>query len=345
MNRTERINSFSYIRAISCCAIIVLHVFASAAILFGENLEAIQNIASRLIVNCMMWAVPCFVMTTGALLLDVKRELTYKKLFGRYILRIAIALVVFCLIFRIFDMVMNREKAGIGILTDGIYKIFTGTSWSHMWYLYLLIGLYLLLPFYKKIVKYSEKSEIKYLLAIYLLFLSVLPLFNLWNLNCGFYIHVSTIYPFYLFCGHAIHNEIFKCKKWISWGMTVLGTGSIVILTVIRWKYDIVSLEQMWSYSSIFVVMQGVGIFSLLELMGKNEKIKTSNVLVEIDKCSFGIYLIHMIPIRLIFRYMEINPYENHVFLNFIIAIVLVFIIAFIITWILKRIPGVRNLL
>lgn len=97
----------------------------------------------------MMWAVPCFVMVTGALLLDENREVSFDKLFNKYILRALGALVVFSMVFRIFDIIMDKESFGLKSILKGFYEIFTGTGWSHIWYLYLLIGLYLLLPFYK----------------------------------------------------------------------------------------------------------------------------------------------------------------------------------------------------
>ena len=107
------IYGFSYLRAVACIAIIVLHVAYSAALMFGGSISQTQNIVSMIIVNCMMWAVPCFIMVTGALLLNKARKITYRKLFGQYILRVFGALVFFGMVFRIFDMVMNRSPCSV----------------------------------------------------------------------------------------------------------------------------------------------------------------------------------------------------------------------------------------
>lgn len=176
MNHLKRIPGYSLLRVLACIAIIILHMFASAEILFQNVITPEQITGSNIIVNCMMWAVPCFVMVTGALLLDENREVSFDKLFNKYILRALGALVVFSMVFRIFDIIMDKESFGLKSILKGFYEIFTGTGWSHIWYLYLLIGLYLLLPFYKKIAKASSNSELKYLLVIYLIFLSLIPL-------------------------------------------------------------------------------------------------------------------------------------------------------------------------
>lgn len=336
---------FSYIRAIASVAIVVLHVCASASILYGESISVIQNSITRSVANCMMWAVPCFVMVTGALLLDERREVSYSKIYKKYILRILVVLVIFCMIYRFFDMIMDGESFGAGVIFNGIYEMVTGTSWSHVWYLYLLIGLYLLLPIYRKIAASCNDFDMKYLLAVYILFLSILPLVQMLQVNIGFYIHVATIYPFYLFCGHAIHKKIIQIDYRVALALVVLSTMAIAVLTNVRWKYGTESIEQWWNYSSILVIAQAVGIFSLMYQIKGNDAQLVKRVLIKVDECSFGIYLIHMIFVRWILRYRMVNPYETHPFVVFVGITVLIFVVSYIVVRILKNIPCVRRIL
>lgn len=340
----QHIYGFSYIRSLACIAIIILHTVYSAVLLFGSDIDAQTNITSMAVVDSMMWAVPCFIMVTGALLLETERKITYKKLFGKYILRIFAALVIFGMVFRVFDIIMDKEPVSVAAFLKGLYEIFTGTSWSHIWYLYLLIGLYLLLPFYKKVVDNSSAKEIKYLLAVYIIFLSILPMLEIWGINCGFYIHVSTIYPFYLFGGYAIYKHIYRPGKAASLGMFIIGTLLIIGCTVVRWIYDIPSMEILWGYSSLFVIMQAVGFFALLKDVKHTGFRAVKWLLLKLDECSFGVYLIHMIFVRLILRYMGFNPYENGGILAFVAVIAGILVISYAITWILKRIPFLKKI-
>lgn len=340
----QHIYGFSYIRSLACIAIIILHTVYSAVLLFGSDIDAQTNITSMAVVDSMMWAVPCFIMVTGALLLETERKITYKKLFGKYILRIFAALVIFGMVFRAFDIIMDKEPVSVATFLKGLYEIFTGTSWSHIWYLYLLIGLYLLLPFYKKVVDNSSAKEIKYLLAVYIIFLSILPMLEIWGINCGFYIHVSTIYPFYLFGGYAIYKHIYCPGKAASLVMFIIGTLLIIGCTVVRWIYDIPSMEILWGYSSLFVIMQAVGFFALLKDVKHMGFRAVKWLLLKLDECSFGVYLIHMIFVRLILRYMGFNPYENGGILAFVAVIAGILVISYTITWILKRIPFLKKI-
>lgn len=336
---------FSYIRAIACVAIIILHVMYSVALMFGGSISHTEYIASMITVNCMMWAVPCFIMVTGALLLQMEKRITYRKLFSKYILRAFAALVLFSMLFRIFDIYMDGETFGISSLGQGIIEIFTGSGWSHLWYLYLLIGLYLLLPFYKKIVLLSSENELRYLLCIYVIFLSLLPLFQLGNIFPGFYIHVSTIYPFYLFLGYALYMGILKPGRIFSLGMIIAGTVCIAVLTYIRWNSDLAQMEQFWGYSSIFVILQAAGIFCLLKNANEMKNAILKKILEKLDQCSFGIYLIHMMFVRIIIRYMEFNPFANGGVITVCIVIAGVLAVSWIITLLLKKIPFLRKII
>lgn len=72
-----------------------------------------------------------------------------------------------------------------------------------------------------------------------------------------------------------------------------------------------------YGYSSIFVILQSIGVFTLFGCAagktGAPRKEKSPGVfgkfVLEIDKCSFGIYLIHMIFVRGILKHTKIHPY------------------------------------
>ena len=104
MASKNHILGFSCLRAVACIAIVVLHIVYSAVLLYGNELGKWDTAISMIIVDCMMWAVPCFIMVTGALLLDPKRIITYKKLFGKYIFRIFAALILFGMLGLLFEI-------------------------------------------------------------------------------------------------------------------------------------------------------------------------------------------------------------------------------------------------
>lgn len=343
---SNKVYAFSRIRAVACIAIILLHTVYGAVTLFSEETTQVQKAVSNVVVNNMMWAVPSFLMVSGALLLDPAKEITIQKIFRKYILRVVIALLAFSLIFRILEIVVNREPIQAATLLSGFAEFFEGTSWSHLWYLYLMVGLYLLLPFYKKITAHSSDTELRYLLCVYAVFLSVLPVLKLWNVKTGFYICTSTIYPFYFFCGYALHRGVFRINRGIALAFAVVGTAAVTGFTMLSVIGGVDGIGMLYNYSSIFVLLQSVGLFALLDREPAGEKLGMGKKLVlEVDSCSFGIYLIHMIFVRGVYKHTGIHPYGPGSVLILAGLVLGILLVSYVVTWVLKKIPGVRKIL
>lgn len=343
---TAKIYTFSYSRAIACIAIVLLHTVFCAVSLFAEEASQMQTVLSRVVVNNLMWAVPCFLMVSGALLLNPQKQISIRKIFQKYISRMLIALLAFCMLFRILEIVVNQEAVSFSTVFSGLQEFFTGTSWSHLWYLYLMIGIYLLLPFYKKIAAHCSKTEIRYLLLVYVVFLSLLPALKIWNISVGFYICVSMIYPFYFFCGYALHNGIIKIGRGAGLLLFLIGTGAIIGFTLLKEIGGVDSVSVLYGYSSVFVILQSVGLFSMLNQERPRERLSAAKrLLLKLDACSFGIYLIHMIFVRGVLKHTGIHPYGTGSVFIFVGLVLGITLISYGITWLLKKIPGVRSIL
>ena len=63
----NRILYLSRLKALACIAVVVLHSFYAANAFAADTGAQSAMLSIR---NAMMWAVPCFVMASGALLLD-----------------------------------------------------------------------------------------------------------------------------------------------------------------------------------------------------------------------------------------------------------------------------------
>lgn len=342
--KKNRIYQFSYIRAVSCIAIICLHTIFTAVGIYGSTVNSNSLISYRVVMDNLMWAVPCFLMVTGALLLNRKKEVSYHKLFTGYIGRILLAIFIFVFVFSVIDTFFGPENPSISVFLKQLSEVISGQSWSHMWHLYCLIGLYLLLPFYKKIANTSSGKEICYLLGIYVIFLSILPLLKSWNIEIGFYIHVSSIYPFYFFAGYYFW-EYQKEKRKIGIFAVILSTIFISAVSWFSWAKTIDSLRILLGYSSILVIVQACGIFLLFLNFKGNKKTVLEKILSKIDENSFGIYLVHMIFVRFVFKQMEINPFEKGGWLCILLLILVISVLSWAVVYLLKKIPILKRIL
>ena len=307
----KRNAAYSNIRAIGCLAIVVLHTFY--ACLGTEGITPGQRLMCLRVRNSMFWAVPCFVMVTGALLLDPAHDVTWDKIRRRYLPRILRALAVFTLLFLLFDAFVSGEGLSPGLVRDWVMKMAADTGWSHMWYLYLMTALYLMLPFYRMITAAASRRELGRLLLLYLVFQSVLPAAaKLWGNDFGFYLCVNTVYPLYLFAGYAITSEE---TETVNGGADLLLRGilpSVCGLALIWWfTWMGASAEgetfskMVGNYSFPGVVLLSAGVFRILRRLAN----RPCRFLQALDRNSFGIYLIHMLFLKLGVVVMKVNPF------------------------------------
>ena len=333
-------------RVIACMAIVLLHTANVAEILYRDSISETQRMVSLTIVYCMMWAVPVFLMVSGALLLDSSRSLTLRKVFSTYVFRAGMALTGCVFLFRFFDMAMTVETFHAGIFADALLKLFTGTSWAHLWYLYLLIGLYLLLPFYRIVAEHVNTVQMRYLLIVYAVFLSLLPLSKMGGVTTAFQIQTASIYPFYFFAGYAIARGDLMVPRRYALAGFILSTGAIIGLSYLRFLNDLSMLDSMLgAYSSPLVAIQGLSFFTVFYTRRDAKPDASWKTLIAfLDRNGFGVYLIHMLYIRLAFRHLQINPYVYGCGMLVLYAFAF-FVLAVGTVWILRRIPAIRRIL
>lgn len=333
----------SYIRAVACFVIVILHTMNVSVILYGDSITAGEKTFSMTLVYASMWAVPVFIMVTGVLQLGSRTELTIKNLFTVLIWRMVKALILCCVVFRLFDMFMDGEAFTLGNILQAFSKLFMGQSWAHIWYLYMLIGLYLLMPFFRLITKNGSDMIIRYGLVVTIFFISILPLTKVFGIESAFAIPLTTIYPVYLFAGYAIHNDILKIRRVPAALITAAGLALIVILSVLKGgSYPDLPDIVIGSYASFAVVLLSFGVFALLKDIELKNVI--GKILRSIDKCSFGIYLLHMIFIRLVLRYWQFNPYEKGFALTAFL-IVAIFAVSYALVFVLRKLPVLKKII
>ncbi len=345
-----RVLYLSRIKALACIAVVVLHTFFTAANFAAVPYQLRTMSAVR---NCMMWAVPCFVMASGALLLNSKRVLTPKKLFGKYFLRMVFALIVFSVLFSVFDAFTTAHYTPFETLKDTFSDIFLGTGWPHMWYIYLMMAIYLLLPFYKIICDHASASQIKYLLLLYSIFLSLIPFIEtISGKKLPFYICVFSIYPLYLFFGHALHTGIIRLPKNASGIMFLICTGITAMLTVYAMSVEKSSPEaskRMISFLSVYsfpiYAAASIGAFAYIRKTRNSPVPIFDTIASELDNCSFGIYLLHMAVLKFIFAVLKFNPFEHGGTITIIGICIITLVISYALTRLLRLVPCIKKII
>ena len=325
----------------------VMRVAATAGVVFLHTCNTISNNAGNYNLTHMQmfvlttgnylmnWAVPVFLMITGALLLKQEKVITYKSCITKYCKRILLALFIFGIPFSMLEIIMNTKRISAVLLPQAILNVLPGNSWSHLWYLYALIGIYLILPVLKTFVDKASRCDIEVLLGIILLFNFVVPTANkIFGIDIAFEIPIVSFEVFYVLLGKYLYDETpsaFKNKK------VCRGLLMVCCVFLISANYFILPKgSRYFGYDSFLVAVIAALVFVLV----KDVHVKNVDRLWKIERLCFGVYLIHPLFINFIYKFMKITPLAAGEFYPFSIVVfwILFVICSFVLSWIMGKI-------
>ena len=310
--------------------------------------------------------VPLFVMITGALLLPVRGDAStfYKK----RIPRVFYPFLIWSVLYNLFPWITGLLGLNPQIILDFFpyageevmrqsfsvsleYILMIPFNFSilavHMWYIYMLIGLYLYLPVFSAWVeKASERAKLMFLLAWGVTLL--LPYYYqfvsnyLWG-TCSWN-SFGMLYAFagfngYLLLGHYLKNLEWSLKKTLAIGIPMFAVGYAVTFLGFRHitalpEYTDEMLELFFTYCSLNVVMMTIPVFMLAKKVKVNSE-RMKKALANLTVCGFGIYMIHYFftgPSVVLMRAIDMP-----IGLQIPVAAILAFAVSWGLVWLIYR--------
>ncbi|MDQ8033804.1 MAG: acyltransferase family protein [Bordetella sp.] len=132
-------------RWLAALAVVLLH---SAASIVSEPANYGSNawLAANLYDSAARWCVPVFVMVSGALLLDGSRPQDARLFYSRRVARICAPLLFWTLFYLLWRTGLDWWDDGRVDVSFWPRKVASGEPYYHLWYLYMIVGLYLFAP-------------------------------------------------------------------------------------------------------------------------------------------------------------------------------------------------------
>ena len=246
-------------------------------------------------------AVPLFVMLTGALLLQPKKvDESLRFFFKKRWNRIGIPVIFWGSIFFAWDVLVRRQSLSALSILQGI---FTG-PYVHFWYVYVLIGLYLITPLLRVVVANADWRIIRYFLIIWFIGSGIITLVTLYaNLSSQIIWFKNNVFLLtgligYFILGAYVAKLRFRSSFLylgliLSTAWTILGTYFLV--GILGESYSQFFLDA----SSFSVIIASVTLFLILAAI-PNQTIKNrfprGNKIIEVvSQNTLPIYLFHII--------------------------------------------------
>jgi surface polysaccharide O-acyltransferase-like enzyme len=164
--KTEAIVQFDILRVAAAFAVVWHHVCAD--VVLNPNDTWPQWWAGNIGDVASLWCIPVFVMLSGALLLDDRRPYTARQFYTRRTSRLLVPLIFWTALYLTYSRA--RGYAGLGGLVKNTVK---GVSYFHLWFLYMILGLYAVTPLLKTLVANSGRTTLTITATMLLLVASI----------------------------------------------------------------------------------------------------------------------------------------------------------------------------
>lgn len=342
----QRIAYFDVLRILATFAVIVLHLSAQHWADTDVYSRAWQ--AFNLYDSAVRWAVPVFVMISGSLFLSGSQSLLH--ILKKNVLRLVTAFIFWSALYAVF--MVNFE----GCPTNLILQQFLNGHY-HMWFLFMIVGLYLIVPFLRPIVR--DEKLLRYFLLLTLIFTFLLPQIASavsllsWQycaefkaLTGKFYYHFTLGFvPYFVLGYHLVRKEFSLTAKRVLYALGVLGFVLTVVLTSFASRLQGAATELFYGYDSLNVLFVCVGLFVFAKehLNFPNLSEKCHRCIRALSRWSFGAYLVHPLFIESFDIFLHFNTLSLNVFFSVPLLTLIIGALSFLVSALLHQIPFVKK--
>lgn len=335
----SKLSFISYLRIFATVVIVASHAWST----LPENpeifsLKSYERIFLEIAYNLTKWAVPVFFMVTGALLLGPEKKIDIKDCICKYAKRMTLALLVFGIPYAILMILFDTKTLSLSIIIEANIRLINGDSFGHLWYLYTLIGIYLLLPIFRMFVEHSSKQTLKYVMVILFIYNFIFPFIDaLMGSHIAFELPITTYPISYMLMGYYLLHEkpCIAENRWVPVAGIVVSSLVVVLVGLTRGP-----LTSIMSYSSPIAFVFAVSVFSTFSRIKK----ESTERLWKVDRLCFGAYLIHPLFIQFVYKFLHIVPTGNSLFpiWSFVFATVFV-ILSFFASWVMSLVKPLKK--
>lgn len=281
----KRCSFFDLLRLLACLMIVAMH----SPLPGKEGDEVFLSSLSYLTAP----GIGLFFMVSGALLLPIKLEMN--SFLQRRFVKIALPTLLWILFYLCFN-VWHRDES---ITWRNILSVpFSAQGNSVFWFIYTLLGLYLLAPILIRWLAVAKRKELEFYLCLWAISLCYPILRLVVDINSS---NTGILYYFSGYVGYFLLGYYLKTYpervsyRWLLPAFLL----SIVIPAVCKWKNVEVDFYSMFWYLSIFVTIQCAFWWKVcVSLSSKWFGNVEHTVLAEVSKLTFGIYLVHIFIMR-----------------------------------------------
>jgi surface polysaccharide O-acyltransferase-like enzyme len=289
-------------RALAISLVVILHI-AAAMVDKGYASGRVEWWVANLVDSVARIGVPLFVLVSGTLLLDPQREESLPVFFRKRFVKVLIPLLGWSAIYITWRIFYEGDTF---TLQQAFLAVIENTVAYHFWFLYMILGLYLVVPVLRIFTRTASEKDFKYFIIIWFIAVCLPPfLTKFFDVTLADFWVIIIGFSGYFVGGYYLTQAKFtlRSKRWVlaiysvSLLVTVLGT---YLLLRQNGQYD----SYFYEYLSPNVILMSLSAYLLMRWLPYEriyQKLPWLGRLVAlVCVTSFGVYMVHVLLLSLL---------------------------------------------
>src|SRR5215207_2476267 len=345
--RNEIVPWADLIRVAAIFLVVMIHVSGQLTNAWGK-VPTDQWLIADVYGGLARIAVPLFFMISGYLLLP--RSESLGDFYRKRVLKLLIPFVVWSLLYLGWYCgnhpgTCTPAFAWNLLLVEGTYY--------HLWFLYSILGMYLILPVLRLMIRpETDKTILWYLMGLWLLFQPILASANkFWDFRIKLNAPLTTGFACFLILGYLM-GDVALSRGRVMMSAVIWGIGTLVtivgtyLLTRSAGQFD----SFFYDFVSLNVILASGAAFLLLRWLSETKPFNSpaaQAVTRSLAVSTFGIYLVHIIVMEVLrdwIPFLQINSTMGNAVWSVPLVSILVFLLSFLIVRILQKTPVLKQI-
>lgn len=352
------------LRIAATCAVVLMHTVTGVRDTTDMSFYPLEEKVFLVVRDLVTWCVPMFLIISGYLFLRSDRKIDFRTMLWKYCRRILFALFLFGVPFACLEQIATERTFRFGMIGESVLMVCMGESWSHLWYLYLILALYLVTPALKYLLERCPRWLLYLVLAVLVIWGSIIPFMEkLENTYYPLVLPDSSIYLFYYLCGYLFAEKsiernvsvVFDKESKVSAlrsGITLTVLAATVLILVGMVVSRLVgNYSVQMAYNYPFTVLLSLALFYLAreaaawrstKKAGSGQKAPTG-IMTGISSLCFAVYLIHPLFVNIAYKLLHITPLDFPIGVSLPLFFAVILGLSLPLAWVLRRIPGMAK--
>jgi surface polysaccharide O-acyltransferase-like enzyme len=331
-------------RIAAIVAVIAIHVVSS---LVTSRAHPQSWWFGNVIESAARWSVPLFVMISGALLLHSDLADDPARFYRRRLARILPPLVVWTGVYLLYGHFTADNPR---TLSEAVAYVVAGRPYFHLYFLYLIAGLYLVAPFLRPLVAPSTGRVLGLAVLVFLALGIADALALAWKGIGG--VNAATRFVPYIgyFLAGAWLVRVAPTRRrvYVSLAAVAVGIAATAVgVDLLADRFGLGKARYLYEYLSVTTVPVSLGIFALFSWSAPSmERLATripGRALSIVAASTLGIYVIHPL-VKSGLGMLGLRARAFFVPLAVPVSVLAIFVVSLLIVLVLQRVPLIRRI-